>query len=295
MPMSNDTELRKALSTLSATTGDKLIPEVVSEGIRRFVEDASPLYSIIRKIPWSTNSYIFRELNALPTATFRADEASLPSRTRGTYEKRSTAMKYIYSTGEVTGPVQAATGNVLNALQYEIELHATALIRELERTIVNGDDSVDADEFDGLKVQITLSVNGGSVPLTLATLESAFDLSATYPTHIITTRAHSRRINQLLQAQQRFVDSTTVAAGFRVYTYNGLPIIPVDNDAAADLSTVVLLPDMNKVLMPVSQDITFEPLAKTKDSDDFMLKMYCTLAVEGAARHHVKIINAPAA
>ncbi len=292
--MGTNDELRKALSTLTGTTGDRLIPEVISEGIRRYVEDVTPLYSIVRKEDWPTNSYIYREQNALPTATFKADEATLPAASRSNFAKRSTAMKYIYSRGEVTGPLQAIRGPV-DALQYEIEQHAVALIRELERTIVNGDDSVDADEFDGLIVGITKSVNASSTAITLTHLDEAYDTPEIPSTHIITTRAHSRRINQLLQAQQRFVDSVVLEAGFRVYAYNGLPIIKLDLEADADIDTTVLMPNFNEILMPVNQGITFDPLAKVKDSDDFMLKMYCTLAVEGAARNHVKIINCPAA
>jgi HK97 family phage major capsid protein len=278
-------ELRKALST--STTA--LIPEVVSAGIRRFIETKSPLYNAIRKLTWPTNSYLFREVNALPTASFAADGAALPSATTGTYAKRTTAMKYIYTRGEVTGPMIAASGNVLDALQYEIELHASALVREIENTIINGDDS-SGDDFDGLIVQIATHVKAaGSVAMTLALVDETLDLPAEYPTHIVGSRAMGRRFNALLQAQQRFVDRIEVAGGFKVPSYNGLPILCVDTDIDDAFATTILFPDMNHTVMPVNKPLFYEPLAKTKDSEDFMLGMYCTLACEGTARYHAKM------
>jgi hypothetical protein len=43
-------DIRKALDTSVSTTGAVLVPEVVSEGIRMFVETRSPLWNIIPKV-----------------------------------------------------------------------------------------------------------------------------------------------------------------------------------------------------------------------------------------------------
>lgn len=296
-----DVDLRKALDT-SGNSGGVLIPEIVSQGLRRFVETRSPLYNETPKRDWPTNSYIFRSVTGLPTAAFGADGASLPSATQGTYAKPSVAMKYIYTTGSVTGPMIQAAASLLDAYQLEVELHAEALVRKLEQTIISGDSGSNAAEFDGLITQITGFVNnigtgtGQATPtlLTLAHLDETLDKPAEYPSHIILNRAMGRRVWSLLQAQQRFVDRTEVAGGFRVPVYNDLPIIRVDN-AITGLDNTILFPDMRYVVMPVNQQLTFEELAKTKDSRDFMLKMYCTLAVEGASRFHAKLIGVKAA
>lgn len=295
-----DMDLRKALDISAA--GTQLIPEVVSAGLRRFVETASPLYAETPKRDWPTNSYIYRSITGIPSATFSTDGAALPADTRGTYNKQSVAMKYIYTTGSVTGPMQAAAASLLDAYQLEIELHADALVRKLEQTIITGDATANPNEFDGLLKQITTHVTnkgtgaGQATPtlLTLSHLDESLDKPSEYPTHIILDRAMGRRIWALLQAQQRFVDRTEVRGGFRVPVYNDLPIVRVDTGITG-LTNTVLMPDMRWVVMPINQNVTFEELAKTKDARDFMLKMYLTLAVEGDSRYHAKLLGVKSA
>ena len=280
-------ELRKALATTGS--GANLIPEVVSEGLRNYVETRSPLYSITPKIDWATNAYIYRSRTAGPSAFFAADGAALDAATQSTYAKTTATMKYVYARGEVTGPMQKAAGSLFNALQLEIEAQADELVRELELGIIAGDEGADADSFDGLINQITFAKAGGSAALTLAMMDEALDLPSEYPSHIIMSRAHGRKLWSLLQAQQRFIDRVEVGAGFRVPSYNDLPVIRVDNDADTALATTILMPDFRHIVMPINQHVTYEELAKTKDSTDFMLKQYCTLAVEGASRYHSSI------
>lgn len=298
-----DMDLRKALDTTgSGNTGNVLIPEIVSQGLRRFIETRSPLYNEVQKRDWPTNSYIFRSVTGLPTATFGTDGGSLPSATNAAYAKPAVSMKYIYTTGSVTGPMIQAAASLLDAYQLEVELHAEALVRKLEQTIISGDSSSNAAEFDGLIKQIDTHVNnigtgtGQADPtlLTLLHLDETLDKPAEYPTHIVLNRAMGRRLWSLLQAQQRFVDRTEIAGGFRVPVYNDLPILRVDN-AITGLDNTILFPDMRYVVMPINQQLQFEELAKTKDARDFMLKMYCTLAVEGSSRYHAKLVKVKAA
>ena len=289
--MNPDLDLRKALDTTTGTTGAYLIPEVVSEGLRRFVVTASPIYAVIPKVMWPTNAYIYREVNQLPSAAFAADGATLPNATRGTYAKKTVTMKYIYTRGEVTGPMKAAAGTVIDALQMEIELHADVLVRTIEQKILTGDSAVDPNDFDGFIKQVQTNVHdAANAQLTLSLLDTALDKPLEYPTHIILSRAMGRRLWSLLQAHQRFIDRTQIEGGFRVPTYNDLPILRVDNQISG-LNDVIVMPDMRWAKLVINQDITFEPLAKTKDSDDFMLKMYCTLAVEGESLYHAKLVN----
>lgn len=286
-------DLRKALLS-TAGDGANLIPEVVSAGLRQFVIDNSPLYNLIDRISWPTNLYMYRQVDELTTATFQTDGGALPDADAGGYDTPTAAMKYVYARGDVTGPMQAASRTLLDAMATEIDIHIRGLIRKLEQTIITGNASTNAKEFDGLLRQITntLDATAGSSPLlTLSMIDEALDLSHTYPNVGVMNRASGRRIWALLQAQQRFVDSTVVGAGFRVPSYNDVQLIRVDNSITGLGGTLAFF-DRQWVRLPYNQDITFEPLAKTKDSDDFMIKMYVTLAVEGASLYHSKITGA---
>jgi HK97 family phage major capsid protein len=288
-----DLELKKALTTAS-NDGGVLIPEVVSAGVRQFVETRSPLLAMIEKPDWPTNAYIHRDVTGLPSAYSGAEGAALGSASKGTYSKPTVPMKSFYTRGEVTGQMIAAGRALLDVYQEEIELHGIALARYLEQTILTGDVDTDADDFDGMVAQITdAAANiidpGTAVPLVLNHLDQAIDKPQLgEPSIIVGTRACARRINSLMQAQQRFINEVDVAGGFRVMTYNGLPILKVDN-LITGLDDKVLLPDLNWTRMPVLQPVTFEPLGKTKDSEDFFLKTYCTLALEGASMYHAMI------
>ena len=281
-------DIRKALDI--ATAGTALIPEEVSEGIRLFIEQRTSIYNLIPKIDWDTNSYVHRAVTGTPTATFKADGDSLPARTAGTYAKRTSPIKYLYTTGEVTRPMQLAARNVLDALATEIELHTLALLRTLEIKVISGDSGVDANEFDGMANQITTEVDadgaGPAVLLQLTHLDELYDAPLEQPgTHFIMSNAMGRRIWSLLQAQQRFVNEDNAGGGFKVPSYLGVPIIRTRDNSSA-LTNVVLHPDMEFVVMPRQSDVTYDPLAKTKDSFDFMLSLYIGLAVEGPERYH---------
>ena len=53
--------------------------------------------------------------------------------------------------------------------------------------------------------------------------------------------------------------------------------------------------DMNMVRMPILKPMTYEELAHTRDSLDYILKMYLTLVMEGGARHGAKLIDVSSA
>lgn len=290
-----DLDLRKALDTTgSGGSGSaNLIPEVVSAGLRKFVEFASPIYMRTPKIDWPTNTYTFRSVTGRPTAEFTA-EGNVASESNATYAKPTVSMKWITTKGRVTGPMLDVAKSPVDAWQTEIDLHADALVRKIERVLIAGDTASNPLEFDGFKKQITLNKDAANGQLTLSILDEALDIPAQYPTDIILSRAMGRRIWALLQAQQRFIDRTEIRAGLRVPVYNDLPILRVDTEADDDLTNVILMPDMRWAVMPILRQPTFELLGKTDDSESFYIRMYCTLAVEGAARYHVKIVNVTA-
>lgn len=297
-----DKELTDAFNTTDGTPSGVLIPERISQGIRRFVETSSPIYNITRRVPWTTKFYEYRKVTALPTAGANA-EGVIQDPSNASYGKNLVTMKWISTRGKVTGPALDSTQDMLNLWMEEIDLHSVALVRAIEMMIVAGNaegkDDAEALEFTGLKGQITRTIEAGTsaedAPLTLAILDEAIDDGLESPTHIILDKSRGRRIWSLLQAQQRFLDRTEVEGGFKVPVYGDLPIIRMDNEAATKLGNEVLLPNMNRVVMPVLREPTFEKLGKVEeDAEAFYIRMYATLAVEGTDVNHVKIVNVAA-
>lgn len=278
-------EIERALSTLVASTGNYLIPEVVDPVIRDYIWRATPLLTTgVTRVPWPTHTYYIRKRTAVPTATWRADDVALPSATNSQYTKTAKNVKFLYTRGEVTGPLQAASGGVVNALQEEIRVSSREIARKLTTDIVTGDANP-AEEIDGMLNQVATGApgdEGGTITasgnISLAMLDHAIDSTLGEGNIILTSRKVRRAINALLQAQQRFVDDREVEGGFRVLTYDGLPIL-TDLHWEDDAKILIYRREDAKLL--VNQDFTFSPLAKTKDSDDYFIKGYFGFALEG--------------
>lgn len=276
-------DIVKALSTLNS--GAYLIPEVVDPAIRDYIGMEPRLLNAVSHQPWATNTYFIRKRTAQPTVTWSTDGAALPAAQNSTFEKVSKSVKYVYARGEVTGPEQKAAGGVVNALASEIEVQGRAMAMDLSNKIAAGTGS--SNEIEGIIHQIAtdadMNAGGGEldktgITLDLEMLDEAIDLTRGECDLIVTSRAVRRKINGLLQSQQAWNDRVEIQAGFRVLSYDGVPIVTDLN--WEDNAKIAFVRRADAKLL-VHQDVTFEPLAKTKDSDDFMLKGYFGFALEG--------------
>jgi HK97 family phage major capsid protein len=293
-------EIRKALD-LSSSAAAYLIPQVVDGAVRDFASKTPTMYNVVAKRPWASQTYFIKRKLSLPTAVWSIDGGPLPAPTHSDYGEVAKSMRYLYTRGEVTGPLIAAAGSVFNALSQDIEDHMQAMVEQLSTDIVTGDGA--NNEITGLLYQIsddsdTYTVAGGpssayldasGAYLSLNLLDRAIDAAAESAgtgvvgpgaTAAVTTRKVLRMINSLLQAQQRFMNTVEVQAGFRVQTYDGLPFY-VDNHWGVD--DKILFFDANRAVLLVHQDFTYEELAKTKDSVDYFIKGYFGFKLEGAS------------
>jgi HK97 family phage major capsid protein len=292
-------EIQKALD-LSSTAAAYLIPETVDGAIRDFASKSPTMYNAVSKRPWASQTYFIKKKLTLPTATWSVDGGPLPAATSGTYGQVSKSMSYLYTRGEVTGPMIEAAGSVFDALGQEIEDHQQTLVERLSTDIVTADGT--ANDIEGILHQVETDstlytaaggagqvIDAAGAYLSLLWLDKAIDAAAVSDgrgpvgpgaTMAVTTRPVLRMINSLLQAQQRFLDSVEVAAGFRVPSYDGLPLV-VDNHWG--VNDRILFFDANKATLLVHKDWTYEELAKTRDSVDFFIKGYFGFKLEGAA------------
>ena len=284
--MNEEMTIRKALDIAGA--GAYLIPEVVDGSIRDYISKEPVLYNVFPKVPWATNTYFIRKRTANPTAAWSTDGGSLPSATQSTFDKKSMAIKYLYTRGEVTGPLQRAAGSLFNALAMEVEAHSRAMVEQLSTDIATGNGG-GGDEIEGVLYQAdtdtVLNAGGGlmasGVALTLNLIDQAIDNSRGDVDLIICSRKVRRKVATLLQAQQRFT-TTEVSAGFRVLSYDDLPIV---TDLHWETGTDMVFVRRADAKVLVHQDFTFEDLAKTKDSSDFFIKWYGGFALEGRPTH----------
>lgn len=295
--MSDALNISKALDTTAATTGKLLTEDQIIAGIKEYFEKRTPLWNQFRKEKTNSNAVVFKEQTTVPVASFGAELGPLPAAQNAAYVERAVGLKSIYTRGEVSGQLIAASASVVPALEREIRNHTLGMINTLENTLVVGDSATNVNEFDGLIKWITnevdASAGGAAAPLTLNDLELMRDSTTTgYFDMLIMDSATRRRLWAVLQPQIRFIGETTIDGGFSVDSYNGLPILEVKphTQAAKDkMANTILGVNKEMVWLPVLQDITYEELAHTRDSVDFIIKMYVGMIVEGGAAYHAKL------
>jgi HK97 family phage major capsid protein len=288
--------IKAALTTNPATTGDVLISDVYDEGIREFVETASPVYNILPKQNWRDGVYRYRETNGLPTAAVYAEMAALPTPSHSTWAESFAVMKNIWVHGEISGQEIASANVIPDVYAREIRNSALAIIQKIEDMTIVGDESGNANEFSGLLKQITTYLYedslgtglGTAAPLTLALLDLLIDSPVgDSPNVLIMNRAMRRKINSLMQAQVRYVvaNDITLSGGVNIPTFNGVPMVTTRGSIAA-LNDKIIAVSRDFVGYKIQKPIGVSQVAKLADSERFFVNTYMTFVVEGAARYH---------
>ena len=130
--------------------------------------------------------------------------------------------------------------------------------------------------------------------MTLEGIDTAIDLNLGNPGLIVTSRTGKRKLNALIQAQQRFVDSIEIRGGFKVMSYNGIPVVASTNipdtldvssggtitSLTGGSTTAFFIVDTQEVFMSVLTEVTMMPLARVSSVyEEFDMYMDETLVV----------------
>ncbi|MBT3582784.1 DUF5309 family protein [Candidatus Woesearchaeota archaeon] len=302
----------KALSTTAGgagTAGYAMVPIFVDP---RVVDRTRKYTPLVELIPRVTNQGMYADYNVITAkggAVTALEDASL-SETNTTYDRVSVQIKFIYAVGRVTGPAIAAmpawslgglspaggaTGafndqNATNAKQMEVLVKTREVREKQESLMVNGDLSTTATEYDGI-VQLlgaTNTVDKNTSALTLGDIDTAiryaFD-DGGRPNLAVCSSGVFQDLLGLLTAKIGYMKSTDqVFWGFSTIVLNTMvgkiPVIPSMYLSNVSGSKAIYFLDMSVVEMRVLQDLTFEDLAKTNDSEKFMLKVYEAMVIK---------------
>jgi len=296
----------KALATTaggSGTAGYTMVPIFVDP---RVVDQTRKYTPLVELVPRVTNQGMYADYNIITAkggAITAVEDAAL-TETNTTYDRASTLIKFLYAVGRVTGPAIAAmpswslggltsaggaTGafndqNATNAKQMEV-LVKTREIREKEESlIVNGDASTDATQFSGIVklMSTTNTVDKNTSAMSLEDIDTAiqyaFDDGGRPNLAVCSSNVFSDLLG-LLTAKIGYMKSEEqVFWGFSTIVLNTMvgkvPVIPSMYLSNVSGSKAIYFLDMSVVEMRVLQDLTYEDLAKTNDSEKFMLKVY---------------------
>lgn len=180
-----------------------------------------------------------------------------------------------------------------NAVQLEV-LDKTREIKELEENLIfNGNAGSDATQFSGIitLMSTTNTVGKTTTALDLADYNTAvryaFDDGGRVNVAFCSSSVYEDTLN-LLQAKIGYMQSEKQfywgMTAITLRTMVGeVPLIPSMFLSNVTGSKCVYLLDLSVVEMRVLQDLTYEKLAKTNDSEKFMLKIYEALIIKNTS------------
>lgn len=296
----------------AGTAGVAMFPVYVSPIITDRSRKLTPFVEMTSRVANQGITHDFNYTSSKTAAEFKAEGAAL-SEQDTTRDRSSVAMKYMYSVGRVTGQAIAGmpaymvsgygttTGSGLggnannpfgtatapNAMQLEI-LDRTRALKELEEdSFWNGDTDDDANEFNGIIDQQadTNDTDKNTTDIDWDDIETAtrdaFDDSG-FPNVAGCSSAVAQDIRQIVIDHFRYNprDMATdlpfgVRAALTLETGVGsIPVVPSQYISNTSGSKAIYFLDMTEIYFAVLQDATYEKLAKTDDTEKFMIKQY---------------------
>jgi len=313
----------KAFSSTSGgagTAGYAMVPIYVDPDIVDVSRKYTPLVEIFPRVTNQGTTADYNTITAKGGAYTAVEDGALPE-TDTTYDRNSVGIKYLYSVGRVTGVAQASNPAYMlmgfnpdggyvggfqdqmgsNAKQREVLVKARELKELEESLIVNGATATDATQFNGIVAlqSTTNQVDKSTTALDLADIQTAIQyafVDSGKPSLAIADAASFSDLLNLLQAKIGYMQPAVDAEfGFSYITVHTM-VGPVKVVASQYLSTAsgskaIYFLDMSVWEMRVLQDMTYEDLAKTNDSEKFMLKIYeCLICRNTAFNSWIKAI-----
>lgn len=303
----------KSMNTSVGGTGltdNVLIPIAYRNELVDLTRKQTPLSFVIRSV---TNQGIvapYKQITNKPTAFFAGENASL-SASDPTFDVKSENIKYMYAKGSTTGPLNAAApaynlmgttppqsgdprgsfgnSNASNANQLNVLTQARALLELEEETLINGDKSSNPQEFDGIVTIMgtTNQLDKSSSALDLddytTAAQSAYEDGGYVNFAFCDTQTYAITLS-LVNAKVSLRDfAETQEYGFTAiqlrtgFSNGAIPLVPSRFLDSTDGNQSAYMLDLSVWEKRVLQDMTYEKLAKTKDSDEFFLKKYMCL------------------
>jgi hypothetical protein len=284
-------EMQRALTV--STAGTILVQTLINRVIQALTLRYMGVQSTLDRRPGNgPAAYINRRAPGTTLGEWLADTTE-PTEDTGSYTQVSFTYRTLVTRGKVTRKMQAIGRTYADTLGVEIAARVEDFRNVFEDALVVGNATANANQINGLLTLInaqsgqvvgntTVAFGDG---LRLAKLDEAIDkVRGSNQDKVIFASLKGRRlINSALQAQQRFNDDVEIAAGFRVMTYQDIPIITttsmpdtlVWSGAATQItaftggtSTAIAIANRGEVWIEDLTPLTIFPLARASSQYD---------------------------
>ncbi len=215
------------------TEAAKLSNDVLLQGVIETIIKDSPLLQNLPFVEIVGNALTYNRESALPAAEWHAANDDWATSPAIAFSQVTATLKILGQNADVDEYIKQTRSNIQDIEAAIIELTAKAIRHELEDKFLYGDDSADANQFDGLRNIINtaaasaqlIAMGATSATLTLAKLDELIDaVKGGKPDLLLMSRRSRRKINALARAAGNNLEVGKGALGEFVQFYNGIPI-----------------------------------------------------------------------
>jgi hypothetical protein len=239
-------------------TGGKLLQNYIDRVVQFLTLREMGLLAVLDRRQGSGPAAYVNQRNSADGGDWVLDNGSITVPTvDGTFAQQEFKYKTLVTRGTVSRKMQAIGQSYIDILAMEMAGKAEDFAESLENGMIYGNFPVSAAEPMGLLTLLEAANSAGTptpsatadgahiinncagqttvgnfdsvYPLSLSNLDGAIDAvkgsAMRSDLVIIGSFAAIRQVNAALQAGQQFVNETEIAAGFRVRTYDGIPLV----------------------------------------------------------------------
>lgn len=244
-------QFQRASELNVSTAGDTLLQAFINRTVEQITLREFGIQAILDRKQGSGKAWILNRRAPVSVASSASwkDDVSEPTEEVGTYSQVSFEYKTAIARGKITRKLQATGRSYADVLADEMIARAEDFANVLESAFIVGDTAGVIDgsgsnanicngfltlcqginNFDMSQVVNVTGASTANGGMDLSQLDKTIDIvkgsAQRGDMYILGSFAGVRAVNDSLQSVQRFNDTTEIKAGFRVRTYDGIPLI----------------------------------------------------------------------
>ncbi len=290
---------------LTLIEASKLSNDMLLQGVVETIVHDSPVLQQMPFIEIVGNVLTYNQEKTLPTIDFY-DVGDTWAESTPTFEQKTASLKIMGGDADVDNFLKATRSNIQDLEAAVVELKAKALRDKFEETLIYGNLTTNAKQFDGLRKLIdtttassqVIAMDGTGATLTLGKLDELIDaVKGGKPDMLLMSRRSRRKINALVRAAGGMIESDRDKWGNFVQLWDGIPIGVNDwildthvlsgsvetATTGGTCSTIYAFQMGEGALCGLTGPghLTVEPIGslETKDASRTRIKWYCSLAL----------------
>lgn len=276
-----------------SSDGSTLLQTFINRTVQQLTLRELGLQAVLPRRPGTGDAARINRRSASSTGAEWVSDTATVADDEGSYAQATFTYRTLLTSIQITRKIQATGRSYADVMATELTGKSEDFANALDSGLIVGDNNANAQQIDGFltlvgavgtQVVAQTSAAAGD-DLTLASLDQAIDLvkgsAAREDLVIVGSFNGLRKVNAALQAQQRFNDMTEIAAGFRVRTYDGIPLV-ISTNMPDDLTwsgtaitafsggstTALLILNTRYCWIEELTPMTVMPLAKTTSQND---------------------------